>query len=97
MTIRYSAAACQTDLPYAYVVYDHERRERVDAIRAWLESRDILLAGRFSEWAYYNSDHAFIAGRDAAFAADRVVARKPEPARAAVSTAPGFQGASPIR
>ena len=26
--------ACQADLPYAYVVYDHERRERVEHIRA---------------------------------------------------------------
>ncbi len=29
----------------------------------------MLLAGRYSEWEYYNSDHAFIAGRNAA---DRV-------------------------
>jgi len=87
--------ACQTDLPYAYVVYDHERRERVDVIRAWLENRDILLAGRFSEWEYYNSDHAFIAGRDAAFAADKVVTRHGESARPAALPASGFQGVSP--
>jgi protoporphyrinogen oxidase len=58
--------ACQADLPYAYVIYDHERKERVEHIRAWLLERDIFLAGRFSEWEYYNSDHAFVAGRDAA-------------------------------
>jgi len=63
--------ACQVDLPYAYVVYDHERKERVDHIRAWLLERDIFLAGRFSEWEYYNSDHAFVAGRDAALKARR--------------------------
>jgi UDP-galactopyranose mutase len=34
-------------------------------IRAWLEEHDILLAGRYSEWAYYNSDHAFLAGKKA--------------------------------
>ena len=28
-----------------------------------------LLAGRYSEWEYYNSDHAFVAGRKAAEAA----------------------------
>ncbi|HYJ32728.1 MAG TPA: FAD-dependent oxidoreductase [Candidatus Binatia bacterium] len=61
--------ACQADLPYAYVIYDHERRERVEHIRAWLLERDIFLAGRFSEWEYYNSDHAFIAGRNAALKA----------------------------
>ncbi|WP_312885039.1 hypothetical protein [Candidatus Sodalis endolongispinus] len=27
---------------------------------------DILLAGRYSEWEYYNSNHAFIAGKKAA-------------------------------
>jgi len=33
--------ACHADLPYAYVVYDHERKERVDHIRAWLLEREI--------------------------------------------------------
>jgi UDP-galactopyranose mutase len=41
----------------------------VELIRAWLAEKDILLAGRYSEWEYYNSDHAFIAGRKAAEAA----------------------------
>jgi UDP-galactopyranose mutase len=59
-------AANQADLPVAYVVYDHERAENVSLIRAWLASRDVLLAGRYAEWEYYNSDHAFIAGRRAA-------------------------------
>jgi UDP-galactopyranose mutase len=38
----------------------------VAIIRNWLAEHDILLAGRYSEWEYYNSDHAFIAGRRAA-------------------------------
>jgi UDP-galactopyranose mutase len=58
--------ALQCDLPYAYVVYDHARQQAVETIRAWLAERGILLAGRYSEWAYYNSDHAFIAGKKAA-------------------------------
>jgi UDP-galactopyranose mutase len=58
--------ANQVDLPYAYVVYDHARAAHVAAIRAWLAERDILLAGRYSEWEYYNSDHAFLAGKRAA-------------------------------
>jgi len=80
--------ACQADLPYAYVVCDHSRRERVDAIREWLRDQDILLAGPFSEWEYYNSDHAFIAGRDAALAADQTDASSLAPfsARSARST-----------
>lgn len=59
-------ATAQVDLPYAYVVYDHARKENVGRIRQWLEERGIILAGRYSEWEYYNSDHAFIAGQRAA-------------------------------
>ncbi len=62
-------ASAQCDLPHAYVVYDHARARNVALIRKWLEAHDVLLAGRYSEWEYYNSDHAFIAGRNAA---DRV-------------------------
>ena len=65
-------AANQVDMPYAYVVYDHGRARSVAAIREWLEERGIILAGRYSEWEYYNSDHAFIAGKKAA---DQVRAR----------------------
>lgn len=72
-------AANQVDMPYAYVIYDHGRRARVDSIRAWLEERDIVLAGRYSEWEYYNSDHAFIAGKKAA---DLVRARQARGLRA---------------
>ncbi len=56
----------QVDMPYAYVVYDHARKQNVSIVRDWLLEHDILLAGRYSEWEYYNSDHAFIAGRNAA-------------------------------
>jgi UDP-galactopyranose mutase len=56
----------QVDMPYAYVVYDHARKQNVEIIREWLLEYDILLAGRYSEWEYYNSDHAFIAGKKVA-------------------------------
>ena len=59
-------AANMVDMPHAYVVYDHARPNIVRVIREWLESHDIHLAGRYSEWEYYNSDHAFLAGRKAA-------------------------------
>jgi protoporphyrinogen oxidase/glycosyltransferase involved in cell wall biosynthesis len=54
------------DMPYAYVVYDHQRAANVATVRSWLEQHDITLAGRYSEWEYYNSDHAFLAGKKAA-------------------------------
>jgi len=59
-------AANQVDMPYAYVVYDHARARNVATVRAWMERHDIVLAGRYSEWEYYNSDHAFLAGKKAA-------------------------------
>jgi UDP-galactopyranose mutase len=58
--------ANQVDMPYAYVLYDHARARNVAIVKAWLAEYDILLSGRYSEWEYYNSDHAFIAGKKAA-------------------------------
>jgi UDP-galactopyranose mutase len=58
--------ANQVDMPYAYVVYDHGRSASVSHIREWLQQHDIVLSGRYSEWEYYNSDHAFMAGKKAA-------------------------------
>lgn len=54
------------DMPYAYVVYDHTRAQHVATIKSWMEKHNIHLAGRYSEWEYYNSDHAFLAGKKAA-------------------------------
>jgi UDP-galactopyranose mutase len=59
-------AANQVDMPFAYVVYDHARPKNVAVIREWMAGHDIHLAGRYSEWEYYNSDHAFLAGKKVA-------------------------------
>jgi UDP-galactopyranose mutase len=59
-------ATALVHLPCAYVIYDHQRSARVERIRQWLSTADIILAGRYGEWEYYNSDHAFIAGKRAA-------------------------------
>jgi protoporphyrinogen oxidase len=53
-------------MPHAYVVYDHARPHNVAVIREWMSKQDVILAGRYSEWEYYNSDHAFLAGKKAA-------------------------------
>jgi UDP-galactopyranose mutase len=66
----------EVDMPYAYVVYDHSRQQNVDLIRSWLEPHDIILAGRYAQWEYYNSDHAFLAGKQAA---ERILAKRAEP------------------
>ena len=57
----------------------------VAGIREWLAERDIHLAGRYSEWEYYNSDHAFLAGKKAAdtvrkIEQEKVVSKLAEPA-----------------
>jgi UDP-galactopyranose mutase len=74
-------ASAQVDLPYAYVVYDHGRAENVELVRQWLAERDIVAAGRYGEWAYYNSDHAFVAGRSAAEAVRARQRQRQRPAR----------------
>lgn len=56
----------EIDMPYAYVVYDHARLQNFRVIDEWCARHDIILAGRYSEWQYYNSDHAFLAGKTAA-------------------------------
>jgi UDP-galactopyranose mutase len=50
------------DLPYAYVVPTTTRLRDVETIKLWLEQHDVYTAGRFGEWAYYNSDHSILAG-----------------------------------
>ena len=58
--------ANQVDMPIAYVLYDHNRARNVEICKQWLKQHDITLAGRYSEWEYYNSDHALLAGKKAA-------------------------------
>ncbi len=50
------------DIPVAYIVPTHNRKEVVDLIRAWYRDQNIHLVGRFAEWEYYNMDHALEAG-----------------------------------
>jgi UDP-galactopyranose mutase len=66
-------AANQVDLPCAYVLYDHQRARNVETCKTWLKGFDITLVGRYSEWEYYNSDHALLAGKRGA---DIVLAKR---------------------
>lgn len=91
--------ANQLDLPVAYVVYDHERKQNVDLIRAWLASQGVVLAGRYAEWEYYNSDHAFIAGKKAAedvrSIQEEELSRRPEPGTQENGSVPMARALSP--
>jgi protoporphyrinogen oxidase len=82
----------QVDMPYAYVVYDHVRKQNVELVRQWLLKQDILLAGRYSEWEYYNSDHAFLAGKKVAETVRRSLRNKPSSPRAAKGRSSGDRG-----
>ena len=68
----------QVDLPYAYVVFDHQRKACVEVIRGWLANQKITVAGRFGEWEYYNSGECFLSGKKAAEEALRVAVASPE-------------------
>ena len=79
--------AHQVDMPGAYVVYDHARAAHVACIRQWLARHRVILAGRYAEWEYYNSDHAFLAGKRAAEAA--LAQSGPRAGQAALAQAAG--------
>jgi len=64
------------DMPYAYVVYDHPRKKNIAVIKDWLARHDIILVGRYSEWEYFNSDHAFLAGKRGAEEAKAALTEK---------------------
>lgn len=80
----------QVDMPCAYVVYDHARAANVGVIRDWLTEHDIELAGRYAEWEYYNSDHAFVAGKRVAEKVGAVLAQKARVAAASSRTLQSF-------
>ena len=50
----------------AYVVFDHERRQAVSALRGWLGSHDVRLSGRWAEWKYSAMEDAILDGMTAA-------------------------------
>lgn len=53
------------DIPYAYCIYDFERKPAARKARAWLLSRDIIAAGRYGTWSYFWSDEAMMSGLQA--------------------------------
>ena len=59
-------SASQTDSPYAYVVFDHNRNEAVRVIHEWMEDVGLIPCGRFAEWGYQWSFEAIECGRRAA-------------------------------
>lgn len=50
-------------LPYAYVIYDHQRKDAVGFIKNYLEKNDIHLCGRYAQWEYQNMEQNILAGK----------------------------------
>lgn len=50
------------DIPYAYVIFDHKRKECLQVIRDYLQGKGIYTAGRFGSWDYFSMEDAFMDG-----------------------------------
>ncbi len=53
-------------IPYAYVLFDHHRRERLPGLLAWLKERGVHSVGRYGAWEYTAMEDAILAGRTTA-------------------------------
>lgn len=50
------------DIPYAYVIFDHKRKQYLRTIRDYLWGNNIYTAGRFGSWEYFSMEDAFMDG-----------------------------------
>jgi protoporphyrinogen oxidase len=49
--------------PWANVIFDHDRRDALRTVNAFLDRVGVLRAGRFAEWKYLWSDGCVLSGR----------------------------------
>lgn len=56
----------QTNSPYSYVVFDHQRNAAVATIHDWMKDIGLIPCGRFAEWGYQWSFEAIESGKRAA-------------------------------
>ncbi len=50
-------------IPYAYVIYDKERRQSVDLILKYLKEHGIFSIGRYGAWEYSAMEDALLSGK----------------------------------
>src|SRR5262249_26301648 len=60
------------DIKFAYVVFDKHRKEHLQNLTDYLESRDIFTTGRYGRWDYYSMEDSILSGKAAA---DKVVSK----------------------
>jgi protoporphyrinogen oxidase len=53
-------------IPFANVIFDLDRTEAVKTVQGFLRDIGINYCGRFGEWGYIWTDHAFMSGENAA-------------------------------
>ena len=54
------------DIEYAYVVFTEHRQRHLPDLIAYLESQDIIPAGRYGRWDYYSMEDSILSGKMAA-------------------------------
>ena len=54
------------DIKFAYVVFDEHRQANLGNLVDYLESLDILAAGRYGLWDYYSMEDSILSGKAAA-------------------------------
>ncbi len=50
-------------IPYAYAIYDNQRKESVSFIQRFLEEKNIYICGRYAQWEYQNMEQNILAGK----------------------------------
>jgi protoporphyrinogen oxidase len=53
-------------IPYAQIIFDHDRASSVDLIKQFLRESNIYPCGRYGDWSYAWSDQSFTSGEQAA-------------------------------
>jgi protoporphyrinogen oxidase len=53
-------------LPYANIIFDHDRAGCLDAVHGYLHEEGIEYCGRYGDWGYAWTDQSFVSGEQAA-------------------------------
>ena len=53
-------------VPYANVIFDHDRADALATVHGYLDDVEIAYAGRYGDWGYHWTDESFGSGEKAA-------------------------------
>lgn len=53
-------------LPYANIIFDHDRANVLDIVHGYLRDEGIQYCGRYADWGYAWTDESFVSGEQAA-------------------------------